>query len=152
MAFPWKINYWEREGQTVRFFLGYIGDGIDWDLYPYEAWAQKIDDIFVQKIVRVRFHPSVMLLEPKDWNRNIESPFSMNDIVRRKVPCLLVYPKQLLYPPSGRANKDLWMNYEYPMLGMVNKIEHVSIHKFYIGDHFKAHPKKYIAESVYEKW
>ncbi|MBQ7064154.1 MAG: hypothetical protein IJM90_04620 [Firmicutes bacterium] len=89
-----KIIDWERKGNLVRFYLGkddlkeWWGD--DWDDTPYEHNAGTVYDEYVSGHTDICFPWDYTVLEPccGIWN----SPYSKKDMIRCKVPCVIVAP------------------------------------------------------------
>lgn len=115
-----KIIDFEKKGQTVRFYLGkdecidYHGD--DWDDTPYEHNAGKVYDEYIEDYTDITFPFNYLVLEPCDNIAN--SPYCKDDMKMRKVPCIIVVPKE----------KVTWhddFNYYNSMEGIM---------RFYFGD------------------
>lgn len=116
-----KIIDFERKGNVVRFYLGYDEQtkwgGDDWNDYPYECNAGRVYDEYVHGRVDVVFDFECLVLEPADrWSSNDE--WSKNDMVARKVPCIIVVPPELV---------DGYDNFSH-YVGMKG------VKKFYFGD------------------
>ena len=115
-----KIIDFERKGNVIRFYLGektadwgwtnpdykdfkgntpswlkpsetFYGD--DWNDYPYEHNAGKVYDEFIKGYKDISFPFDTVVLEPCDGAYN--SNYSKDDMVARKVPCLIVLSKEL---------------------------------------------------------
>lgn len=93
-----KIIDFERKGNSVRFYLGeddlkdWYGD--DWNDIPYEHNAGLVYDEYVTTTKDVYFDFDSLVLEPQDdWNFNGNSPWCKRDMIDRKVPCIIVVPK-----------------------------------------------------------
>ena len=115
-----KVIDFERKGNLVRFYLGeqtenwgwtnpdykdytgktpdwlkpsdrYYGD--DWDDRPYEHNAGTVYGEFIKGHKDIAFDFDDLVLEPCDgeWN----SPWCKDDMIARKVPCIIVVPKEL---------------------------------------------------------
>ena len=90
----------EKKGNVVRFYIGdtsknYYGD--DWDDRPYEHNAGRVYSNFIEHYVDVAFSYDTSVLEAgDDWRYNGNSPFCKNDMRERKVPCLIIVPKENL--------------------------------------------------------
>ena len=73
-------------GNLVHFYLGENGkqSGTDWDMADYTVYAEPVD-------MYVPFGWKV--LEPSDSNYYYhQCPYCKNDMVNRKIPCVLVVP------------------------------------------------------------
>ena len=85
-----EIIDWERKGNIIRFYLGKNGKqwGDDWNDTPYEHNAGKVYREFIKghKDIVVPFEQDV--LEPADGHTN--SPYCKEDMIKRKVPCIVV--------------------------------------------------------------
>lgn len=140
-----KIIDFERKGNVVRFYLGektkdwgwtnpdyvnglgwapdwlkpsddYYGD--DWDDVPYEHNAGVVYEHFVKGYRDVAFDFDDCLLEPCDGALN--SPYCKDDMVARKVPCLIVVPKEV-YEKGWSRNFEYWRGRD-------------GVKEFYFGD------------------
>lgn len=96
-----KIIDFKRKGNVVRFYLGkdslkdWYGD--DWDDVPYEHNAEQVYSEFVSDIADIAFPFESLVLEPQDdWHNNGNSEYCKNDMVARKVPCIIVVPSNLV--------------------------------------------------------
>lgn len=85
----------EKKGNLVRFYLGENGKqwGDDWNDYPYEYNSGRVYDEYIKGIKDVAFSFDDVVLEPCDGANN--SRISKQDMIKRKVPCLIVVPKSL---------------------------------------------------------
>lgn len=140
-----KIIDFERKGNLVRFYLGeqtenwgwtnpdykdytgktpdwlkpsdrYYGD--DWDDHPYEHNAGTVYGEFIKGHRDIAFDFDDLVLEPCDgeWN----SPWCKDDMTARKVPCIIVVPKEL--------NEHDWStDFKY-------WVAHDAVKKYYFGD------------------
>lgn len=90
-----QIIDFEKKGNVVRFYLGENGKqwGDDWDDAPYEHNAGNVYDEYVNKTKDVSFPFDYIVLEPCDGLDN--SFYSKQDMIKRKVPCLVVIPDEL---------------------------------------------------------
>lgn len=116
-----KIIDFKKKGNVVRFYLGektpdwgwvnpdyikggktpdwlkpedgYWGD--DWDDRPYEHNAGQVYEEFIKGYKDVAFDFDDFVLEPADgaWDRN--SRWSKEDMIARKVPCIIAVPKEV---------------------------------------------------------
>jgi hypothetical protein len=115
-----KIIDFEKKGNVVRFYLGektvdwgwtnpdykdytgktpnwlkpsdkYYGD--DWDDKPYEHNAGTVYGEFIKGYKDIAFDFDDLVLEPceGEWN----SPWCKDDMIARKVPCIIVVPREL---------------------------------------------------------
>lgn len=122
-----KIIDFKRKGNVVRFYLGkdslkdWYGD--DWDDVPYEHNAEQIYSEFVSDIADIAFPFESLVLEPQDdWHNNGNSEYCKNDMVARKVPCIIVVPSNLVED----YNENF---YHYVLMDGVTKI--------YFGDNIE---------------
>lgn len=90
-----EIIDFARKGNLVRFYLGKNGEqwGDDWDDVPYEHNAEGVYEQYVSGHKDVSFPFDDIVLEPCDGTCN--SPYSKKDMILRKVPCLIVVPKEV---------------------------------------------------------
>jgi hypothetical protein len=85
----------EKKGNAVRFYLGskdckdYWGD--DWNDHPYEHNAGTVYERFVQDTLDMCFPFVCDVLEPCDGT--LDSGYSREDMKKRRVPCLIIVPK-----------------------------------------------------------
>lgn len=92
-----KIIDFERRGNVVRLYIGnddlaeWWGD--DWNDRPYEHNAGRVYDQYVAGHVDIAFPFDSLVLEPCDGAFNSE--YSKEDMVARRVPCLIVVPKEV---------------------------------------------------------
>lgn len=117
----------ETKGNVVRFYLGKNGEqwGDDWNDAPYEHNAERVYDRYVEdtKDVFVDFDFSV--LEP--CSGTINSGYSKEDMIKRRVPCLIVVNDKIFDEDSSA-----WVHshdFRY-WAGCKNK----NVIKFYFGD------------------
>lgn len=96
-----KIIDFDKKGNVVRFYFGddsltdYWGD--DWNDRPYECNAGTVYEEFVKGYVDVAFDFDSLVLEPEnDWRNHGNSQWCKDDMRERKVPCIIVVPKELL--------------------------------------------------------
>ena len=113
-----KIIDFEKKGNVVRFYLGektedwgwtrpdytingktpdwlhpkdkFYGD--DWDDMPYEHNAGTVYNEFIKGHRDIAFDFDDLVLEPCDGEYN--SPWCKDDMAARKVPCIIVVPKE----------------------------------------------------------
>lgn len=141
-----KIIDFKRKGNVVRFYLGektdywgwtrpdytrngvtpdwlkpsdkYYGD--DWDDRPYEHNAGQVYEEFIKGYKDIAFDFDDLVLEPccGAWNDN--SRWCKDDMVARKVPCIIVVPKEV-YQDSWDDSFDTWVAAD-------------GINKYYFGD------------------
>lgn len=85
-----EIIDWESKGNVVRFYLGKNGKqtGDDWNDAPYEHNAGKVYDEFIEGFIDVNFGFDETVVEPCTGVSN--SPYSKEDMIKRKVPCIVV--------------------------------------------------------------
>lgn len=96
-----KIIDFDKKGNVIRFYFGddsltdYWGD--DWNDRPYECNAGTVYEEFVKGYVDVAFDFDSLVLEPEnDWRNHGNSQWCKDDMRERKVPCIIVVPKELL--------------------------------------------------------
>lgn len=117
-----KIIDFERKGNIVRFYLGaddcndYWGD--DWNDAPYDCNAGTVSPEYVQATHDISFGFDDLVLEPCDGVYNCN--YSKEDMKNRKVPCIIVVPKELA---------DLTWNTQFSYWVGADGIK-----KFYFGD------------------
>ena len=139
-----KIIDFEKKGNVVRFYLGektedwgwtrsdyaingktpdwlkssdtYYGD--DWDDRPYEYNAGKVYAEFIKGYKDIAFNFDDLVLEPCCGTYN--SSWCKDDMVARKVPCIIVVPKEV-YKDSWDDSFDIWVGAD-------------GIKKYYFGD------------------
>lgn len=149
-----QIIDFERKGNVVRFYLGektdswgwtredyldytgkkpdwlkpsdkYYGD--DWNDRPYEHNAGPVYAEFVKGYKDIAFDFDDVVLEPCDGSLN--SGWCKDDMVARKVPCLIVVPKQYL-----KDNKlEFWQVDDFSYALGIDGIK-----KYYFGDSLEA--------------
>lgn len=119
-----KIIDFERKGNVVRFYLGednligWYGD--DWDDIPYEHNAGRVYDRFIISHKDIAFPFDSTVLEPKDDSLfNGNSCWSKDDMVARKVPCIVVAPK----------DDEFWAEENF-----MHYVADDNVQKFYFGD------------------
>ena len=85
----------EKKGNVVRFYLGENGKqwGDDWDDAPYEHNAEQVYGEYVKATKYVSFPFDYLVFEQCDGVSN--SGYSKQDMIKRKVPCLVVAPYEL---------------------------------------------------------
>lgn len=96
-----KIIDFDKKGNVVRFYFGddsltdYWGD--DWNDRPYECNAGTVYEEFIKGYVDIAFDFDSLVLEPEnDWRNHGNSQWCKDDMRERKVPCIIVVPKELL--------------------------------------------------------
>lgn len=85
----------EKKGNVVRFYLGENGKqwGDDWDDAPYEHNAERVYGEYIKATKDVAFPFDYLVFEPCDGVSN--SGYSKQDMIKRKVPCVVVVPYEL---------------------------------------------------------
>ena len=116
-----QIIDFKRKGNVVRFYLGdatahYWGD--DWNDRPYEHNAGQVYEEFIKGYKDIAFDFDDLVLEPCSGERN--SSWSKDDMVARRVPCIIVIPKEV-YKDSWEDSFNYWCNSN-------------GIKKYYFGD------------------
>lgn len=92
-----KIIDFEKKGNVVRFYLGkddlekWWGD--DWDDTPYEHNAGEVYAEFVSGHKDIAFPFDDLVLEP--CNGAYNSEYCKDDMIARRVPCIIVVPKEI---------------------------------------------------------
>ena len=92
-----KIIDFEKKGNVVRFWLGaddlseWWGD--DWDDRPYDCNAGLVYERFVSGHRDIAFPFDDLVLEPCQGVLNCE--YCKEDMVKRKVPCIIVVPESV---------------------------------------------------------
>ena len=118
-----KIIDFELKGNQVLFYLGadncnnYWGD--DWDDRPYEHNAERVYGEFVIGTFVKTFDFHDVVMEPCSGEHN--SNYSKEDMIKRRVPCICVLPKEY-------KDKDTWY---YSFSDISNNEKTI---KFYFGD------------------
>ena len=117
----WTRPDYTRNGQTPDWLKPsdkYYGD--DWDDKPYEHNASQVYEEFIKGYKDVAFNFDDLVLEPADgaWNGN--SRWCKYDMVNRKVPCIIIVPKEV-YQDSWDDAFDTWAGAD-------------GIKKYYLGD------------------
>lgn len=122
-----KIIDFAGKGNVVRFYLGadhldnWYGD--DWDDHPYEHNAGPVYDKYVTAVKDIAFPFDSLVLEPQDdYSYQGNSPWSKDDMVARRIPCLIVVPADKV--DSWADNFTHYLGYD-------------GIQKFYFGDHME---------------
>lgn len=141
-----KIIDFKKKGNVVRFYLGeetpewgwtkpdytrngktpdwlkpsdrYYGD--DWDDRPYEHNAGQVYEEFIKDYKDVAFDFDDLVLEPADGAWNCNSRWCKDDMVARKVPCIIAVPKEV-HQDSWDDAFDTWAGAD-------------GIKKYYFGD------------------
>jgi hypothetical protein len=142
-----KIIDFERKGNVVRFYLGektedwgwtrsdykrsdgttpdwlkpsdsYYGD--DWDDRPYEHNAGQVYEEFIKGYKDVSFDFDDLVLEPCCGAWNCNSRWCKDDMVARRVPCIIAVPKEI-HQYSWDDAFDTWAGAD-------------GIKKYYFGD------------------
>ena len=119
-----QIIDFEKKGNVVRFYLGdatahYWGD--DWNDRPYEHNAGQVYEEFIKGYKDIAFDFDDLVLEPCDgeWN----SPWCKEDMIERRVPCIIVVPKEII-ETNFRSWEDRFSYWA----------QHDGIKRFYFGD------------------
>ena len=142
-----QIIDFKRKGNVVRFYLGektpdwgwtrsdytrngttpdwlkpsdtYYGD--DWDDRPYEHNAGQVYEEFIKGYKDIAFDFDDLVLEP--CNGELNSSWSKDDMVARRVPCIIVIPKEV-HEDSWEDSFKHWCSCD-------------GIKKFYFGDNLE---------------
>ena len=95
----------ERKGNMIRFYIGKVKNGEqwgdDWDDRPYDCNAEQVYDEYVDHYVDMYTSFDNLVLEPCDGYYNC--PYSKEDMIKRKVPCIIVVPAKIA---EGTWNDD----------------------------------------------
>lgn len=112
----------EKKGNVVRFYLGENGNqwGDDWDDAPYEHNAERVYEDYVKATKDIAFPYDDIVLEPCDGVS--DSIYSKKDMIKRKVPCLVVVPRELY-------KDDYFLSYNFGCWVAVD-----GVIKYYFGD------------------
>ena len=122
-----KIIDYSKKGNVVRFYLGqddlveWWGD--DWDDAPYDCNAGEVYDQYISGHRDVTFPFDDLVIEPCQGCTNSE--WSKEDMIHRRVPCIIVVPKELA--------DDSWYGEDFRhWLGVDG------VRKYYFGDPMSA--------------
>lgn len=92
-----KIIDFDKRGNVIRLYLGkydlenWWGD--DWDDVPYEHNAGGVYEELIDSYADIALSMENIVLEPsEDWHNQGNSRWSKEDMIKRKVPCLVIYP------------------------------------------------------------
>ena len=112
----------EKKVNVVRFYLGENGKqwGDDWDDAPYEHNAGEVYGEYVNATKDIAFPYDYIVLEPCDGVSN--SRYSKQDMIKRKVPCLVIVPDELY-------KDDYFLSYTFDFWVAVD-----GVIKYYFGD------------------
>lgn len=122
-----KIIDFAKKGNVVRFFLGqddlkeWWGD--DWDDCPYEHNAGEVYERFVSGHRDIAFPFDSLVIEPCEGVLN--SDWRKDDMIARKVPCIIVVPKELA--------DESWYGQDFAHWLGVDGVQ-----KYYFGDKMEA--------------
>lgn len=118
-----KIIDFAKKGNVVRFFLGandlkeWYGD--DWNDTPYEYNAGEVYEQFVSGYKDISFPFDALVLEPREGVCN--SDWCKDDMKARRVPCIIVVPKEKAEDNWYREDFAHWIGVD-------------GIQRFYFGD------------------
>lgn len=118
-----KIIDFKKKGNVVRFYLGndnlkdWYGD--DWNDVSYEHNAGNVYSEFIKGTKDIVFPFDDLVLEPSD-TYEAESGYCKNDMVDRRIPCIIVVPGKLA-TNSYHEDFGYWVGSD-------------KIKKFYFGD------------------
>lgn len=119
-----EIIDFERKGNVIRFYLGTNGEqwGDDWDDTPYECNAGTVYDKYVKGKRDIAFPFDCIVLEPEDgaWQR-AGSNCCKEDMMNRRVPCIIVVPPELAKDSWYVDSFDHWIGCD-------------GVKKYYFGD------------------
>lgn len=149
-----EIIDFSKKGNVIRFYLGektedwgwvnkdfkdYRGEtpdwlkpcdtfyGDDWNDMPYEHNAGTVYEEFIKKFVDVAINYDDLVLEPCEGTFN--SSWCKDDMVARKVPCLIIVPKELRKGHEWNTDFRTWIGVD-------------GITKIYFGDNVEEIIKK----------
>ena len=117
-----KIIDFSLKGNVVRFYLGkddlkeWWGD--DWNDAPYEHNAGSVYDEYISGYIDIAFPFNALVLEP--CNGTLNSDYCKEDMINRKVPCVIVVPSDL-------AGDTWWDSFGY-------WVGAEGVKRFYFGD------------------
>lgn len=143
-----KIIDFARKGNVIRFYLGektadygwtdgvaykafdrcsaskiysdtYYGD--DWDDRPYEHNAGEVYERFIKGYTDLKVPFDCLVLEPCDGT--INSSYSKNDMVARKIPCIIIVPESVC--------NELYNSWSVDFQSCLNRSDVI---KIYLGD------------------
>lgn len=124
-------NYKDYKGKTPDWLEPsdiYYGD--DWDDVPYEHNAGTVYDWFVKGYIDIAIGWECRIIEPCDGV--INSQYSKESFVDRKVPALIILPKDFKIPSSYyETDKEGKYKNEFSFF---NELENDKIVKLYYGD------------------
>lgn len=114
-----KIIDWEAKRiDTIRFYLGnddlkeWRGD--NWGDKPYEHNAGRVYDEFINGIIDITFDDGDLIFEPWVGYRN--SPYSKDDFMNRKAPCIIIIKNKDVdwdhWPMTKYDTFQDWLDYE----------------------------------------
>ena len=122
-----KIIDFARKGNIVRFYLGkddlkeWWGD--DWNDTPYEYNAGTVYERFVSGHRDVCFPFDSIVLEP--CNGTVNSEYCKDDMIDRRVPCIIVVPKEVADGSWYTDDFSHWVGAD-------------GVKKYYFGDRMEA--------------
>lgn len=119
-----KIIDFTKRGNLVRFYLGEddleTWHGDDWNDYPYEHNAGTVYQEFESGHCDVVFPFDMDVMEPsEDWRNNGNSNWCKNDMIARRVPCIV----------AMRRDDHTWWSDEFSAA-----LADAKSVKFYFGD------------------
>lgn len=118
-----KIIDFQKKGNVVRFYLGddNLSDwhGDDWNDYPYEHNAGTVYDEYVSGHRDIAFPFDSFVIEPCEGVFN--SDWCKDDMVARRVPCIIVVPKEIA--------ETSWYENDFKHWASADGIQ-----RFYFGD------------------
>ena len=124
-------NYKDYKGETPDWLEPsdiYYGD--DWDDVPYEHNAGRVYDWFIKGYIDIAIGWECRIIEPYDGV--INSKYSKEDFVNKKVPAIIILPKDFK-KPSSYYETDEEGNYK-DAFSFFNELEDDKIAKIYYGD------------------
>ena len=106
---PHEIIDFALKGNVIRFYLGTNGEqwGDDWDDAPYEHNAGEVYDEYVSGITDCYVPFDCFVLEPANGHSN--SPFCKEDMIKGKVPCVIIVPVSIAKTSWNDYSFDYWL-------------------------------------------
>lgn len=91
---PLEIIDFATKGNVFKFFLGFNGKqwGDDWNDAPYEHNAGEVYHEYVDGTAEFAVSFDAGVFEPCDGHLNSE--WTKEDMIKRRVPCLIIVPSE----------------------------------------------------------
>ena len=121
-----EIIDFDIKGNLVHFFLGKNGTqpGADWEHDEYNEYAEPLRDEYIQATVDVFAPFGDVILEPADVPYGQRCLYSKQDMIERKVPCIMIVPCDVY--------DEYYCKYEFDTYSDNPKVK-----KYYFGDTIK---------------